>query len=111
MNATTIDATDYFGLDADFFDQFDRHPAGRDGPDDHLAGDEAAAILRPDTFPMRLFLAFGNTMFLFAVFAVFAVAIFLAFTVAAIIMVHQGPWQSGGLGFMFDVANRLLRLG
>jgi hypothetical protein len=108
MNATTIDATDYFGLDADFFDQFDRHPAGRDEPNVHLAGDEAAAILRRDTFAMRLFLAFGNTMFLFAVFAV---AIFLALTVAAIITVHQGPWQPGGLGFLFDVANRLLRLG
>jgi hypothetical protein len=89
MNATTIDATDYFGLDAD-----------------HLAGDEAA-ILRPDNFAIRLFLAFGNTMFLLAVFVV---AIVLAFTVAAIITVHQGPWQPGGLGFLFDVANRLLRL-
>ena len=107
MNATTIDATDYFGLDADFFDQFDRHPAGRDEPNVHLAGDDAASF-KPDSFAMRLFLAFGNTMFLFAVFAV---AIFLALTVAAIITVHQGPWQPGGLGFLFDVANRLFRLG
>jgi len=108
MNATTIDATDHFGLDADFFAQFDRRPAtARDGPDDHLAGDEAA-ILEIDTFAMRLFLAFGNTMFLVAVLAV---SIFLALTVAAIITVHQGPWQPGGLGFLFDVAGRLVHLG
>jgi hypothetical protein len=109
MNAISIDTTDYFGLDADFFDQFARHPArGRDEPDTHRDRDEDVEVLEPDTFAMRLNLAFGNVLLLFTVFVV---AILLALAVAAIITFNQGSILSGGHGSVFDLFTNLFRRG
>lgn len=42
--------------------------------------------------------------------AVFAVAICLVFTVAAIVVVH-GPWLPGQGGLLFDIVDRIFHLG
>ena len=101
MNAISIDSTD-FSLDADFFDQFDKHPAHRDAPDDHLV--DEVSILEPDNVAMRLFRAFGNIMFLCAIFAV---SVGGALAVAANISL-LGSWQLGDFGILSDIAGRLL---
>jgi hypothetical protein len=106
MNAT-IDTTDYFGLDADFFDQFARHPAGhRNQPDDYRDRDEDVEVLHRDTFAVRLFQAFENILLLFTVFVV---AICLAFAVAAIITFNQGSNLTGGHGSVIDLLTNLFR--